>query len=335
VSYTTYQAFSALVVDGYTITKAYVAASRVVAASHLPGGKVMKAAIVVNPVGGRGLGMRAAADAQDVLREADWTTEIMPTSKSGDATDLARHAVERGFDVVLACGGDGTFSQVVSGCLDTGVPCGLIPSGTGNDFARSISLPLEPRAAAAALVNGQVQAVDLLDINNGAAWAVNIIGVGFDANVADRINRRIRIFGGRNAYIVAVAQELLRYRPARMSVRVDGHVWEGNALLVAVANTRSYGGGMLIAPDAKIDDGLADIVLIEHMSRTKFVRSFSMLLDGSHLSLPEVHHWQGKEITIESDQPQLGLVDGDVSVQTPLTIHVSPGRALLWMPALH
>lgn len=159
-----------------------------------------------------------------------------------------------------------------------------------------------------------------------------MIGIGFDARVADRMNRRVRVLGGRTAYMVAVAQELLHNRPRRMRVRIDDKEWEGNALLLAAANSRSYGGGMMIAPDAKIDDGLADVVLVEHMGRIEFIRSFPKVLNGTHLLLPKVHHWRGKEVTIESDDQQLALVDGDVIAQTPLTARASPGRALVWIP---
>ncbi len=127
-------------------------------------------------------------------------------------------------------------------------------------------------------------------MNDCAAWSVNIIGVGFDARVANRINRRVRVFGGRIAYLVAVGQELLQHRPVRLKIRIDSDEWHGNALLLAVANSRSYGGGMLIAPDAKIDDGLADVVLVEHLSRIEFILSFHEVLNGTHLRLPRVHH---------------------------------------------
>lgn len=292
----------------------------------------MRAAIIVNPIGGRGTGTRVAMEACDELNRSGWKTELMLTRWAGDAVELARQAANQGFEVVLACGGDGTFSQVVLGCHDTGVPTGLIPAGTGNDFSRAICLPLDPRTAAAALVKGQPKPVDLLEVNDGAAWSINIIGIGFDARVADRNNRRVRWLGGRTAYMIAMAQELLHHRPARMSVRIDEHRWEGNAMLLAVANSRSYGGGMMIAPDARIDDGLADVVLVEHLSRTDFIRTFPLVLSGAHLSHPKVHHWLGREVIITSDDPQPALVDGDVVAKTPLTARVSPGRALVWMP---
>jgi diacylglycerol kinase (ATP) len=256
----------------------------------------------------------------------------MPTRCAGDGIELAHQAALKGFDVVLACGGDGTFSQVVMGCRDTGVPAGLIPAGTGNDFARMIDLPREPRAAANALVNGHPKSVDLLEVNNGEVWSVNMVGIGFDARVAERTNRRVRWIGGRTAYMLAIALELIHHRCARMRVRIDDNEWEGEALLLAVANTRSYGGGMIVAPDAEIDDGMADVVLIERLSRIQFIRSFPLVLKGTHVHLPQVHQWRGREITVLSDDTQPALVDGDVVAHTPITVRISPGRALVWIP---
>jgi diacylglycerol kinase (ATP) len=287
---------------------------------------------VVNPVGGRGKGLWAAEEACSELRAAGWEVELLCTEKPGHARELSEQAAKDGCDLVLACGGDGTFSQVVTGLLDTGIPAGLIPAGTGNDFARAIGLPIEPREAAKTIISGRAAPVDLLEVDGGQAWAVNIIGTGFDAAVAERTNRRVRFLGGRAAYIMAVAAEVIRHRPARFKLQVDDQTWEGEAMLVAIANSSSYGGGMLIALDARIDDGLADVVLVEKLSRLEFIRCFPMVFKGTHLKHPKVKHWRGKDIRIETDHPQPALVDGDVIAHTPLAICVQPGRALVWLP---
>ncbi len=292
----------------------------------------MRIALITNPKAGRNSGVTAAARAADEFENAGWETVTRLTTGPGDATRLAREAADEGFDAVFACGGDGTLSQALTGLLDTGVPGGMIPAGTGNDFARTIDLSRDPATAARQLIEGHAKDIDLLQINDGALWSVNVVGVGFDAAVAERINRRRRLTGGLLAYLTAVAHELVSYRPTQMYLRVDEQQWEGKALLLAVANARSYGAGMKIAPTAEIDDGLLDVVLVEHMSRMEFIRTFPRVLRGTHIAHRAVRTWKGKEIRIETPEPSPVLVDGDVQGETPVHVCVSPGRARLWMP---
>jgi len=294
----------------------------------------MRIALITNPIAGRSSGLGAAATAEGEFRRAGWEVVRQVTEAPGDAVRLACQAVEQGFDAVFACGGDGTLSQVLTGLLDTGIPGGIIPAGTGNDFARTIGLSGDPATAARQLIGGHAGHVDLLEINDGVLCAVNVVGVGFDAAVAARINRRSRLTGGLLAYLTGVAQELWRYRPIELRLDVDGECWEGRALLLAVANARSYGAGMKIAPDAAIDDGLLDVVLVQHMGRIRFVRSFPRVLRGTHVDLPTVRTWQAREVAIHTPEPSPMLVDGDVQCETPVRIRVSEARAKLWMPAV-
>ncbi len=157
-------------------------------------------------------------------------------------------------------------------------------------------------------------------------------GGGFDARVAARTNRRRRLTGGLLGYLTAVAAELVHHRPTQVRITVDDGDWEGPALLVAAANGRSYGAGMMIAPDARVDDGLMDVVLVRHMGRARFARCFPRVMRGTHLVLPEVTAWQARELTVETLEPSPLLIDGDVQGETPTTIRVAPGRALMWMP---
>jgi len=158
------------------------------------------------------------------------------------------------------------------------------------------------------------------------------MGVGFDAAVSVRINRRRRLTGGLGAYLAAVGQELIRYRPTRLALQVDGERWEGEVLLAAVANAQSYGAGMRIAPQAVLDDGLLDVVVVQALSRLAFLRAFPRVLRGTHLSHPAVLTWRGRRVTVETLTPQPVLVDGDVQCSTPLRVEVAPGRAQLWRP---
>lgn len=291
----------------------------------------MRVTVIVNPKAGRRRALRAAEEVAALLRGAGWDTDILHTKESGHATTLAREAATQS-DLILACGGDGTLSEVVNGLLETDIPAGLIPAGTGNDFARTIGMSPQPAQAAQQILGGGPVPVDLLEVGETGIVALNIIGAGFDAAVARRMNAQTRN-AGFLAYLSAVLLELADLRPTELRLRIDGAEWQGRALLVAVANAQSYGAGMRIAPQASITDGLLDVVLVREMSRLHFLRSLPLVFRGAHLSHSHVQVWQGREVHIETAEPAPVLVDGDLRAHTPLTVRVLPGRARLWLPS--
>ncbi len=292
----------------------------------------MRILLISNPCAGHRSRRDISGAVADAFRAGGWEVTVRQTPGPNSAGTLARAGADEGYDAVFACGGDGTLSEVVTGLLDTGVPAGVIPAGTGNDFARTLGLPLDPVSAAERYLLGTAGVFDLLCVDGGSQWAINVMGVGFDAGVARRVNRRSRLTGGLAAYLMCVAAELASNRPLEVGIAIDGERWEGRALLVAIANARSYGAGMMIAPHARIDDGLLDVVLVEHMTRASFVRHFPRVMRGTHLSLPCVRTWRGTEVSIETDEPSPVLIDGDLKSETPLTVQIAAGRARLWMP---
>jgi diacylglycerol kinase (ATP) len=148
------------------------------------------------------------------------------------------------------------------------------------------------------------------------------------------MNHGTRRAAGLPAYLAAVTREFMEYRPTYVRLQVGRERWEGAALLVAVANARSYGAGMIVAPMAEIDDGLLDVVLVEHVGRIQFLRTFPRVFRGTHITHPAVHTWKGKEVTVETPEGLCPvLVDGDVQCETPIHVQVSQGRAKLLLPA--
>jgi YegS/Rv2252/BmrU family lipid kinase len=292
----------------------------------------MRVAMVVNPRSGRNSGLAVAKAAEGVLTAGGWQVARLVTEAPGQAAHLASQAAAEGHDIVFACGGDGTLSEVVQGMLGTGVPAGLIPAGSGNDFARTTGLSRRADVAAQQALHGAAEEIDLLEVDGGRLWGLNVIGVGFDAQVAARINRRLRVTAGATAYVTAVVQELAYYRPLEVRVRCGRHTWEGRALLVAIANAQCYGAGMRIAPHADIMDGLLDVVLVEHLSRLAFVRAFPRVFRGTHEGHPAVRMWQATDCSVETEHPQPVLIDGDIRTQTPLQVRLAPRKARFWMP---
>lgn len=291
----------------------------------------MRVQMIVNPKAGRGRAMAAALAAETEFHAAGWQTDLAHTSAPGDATRIAREAANA-CDLLVACGGDGTLCEVLNGTQGSDTPVAFIPAGTGNDFTRTVGLPTTPREAARQIVAGQSRRLDLMRLDTPAMFAINIIGIGFDAMVAARMNRHTRVGGGALSYLAAVMIELARLRPVRLRLRVDEETWEGPALLVAIANAQSYGGGMRIAPDACVDDGLLDVIIVEPMGRLSFLRTLPRVFKGTHLQHPAVSCRRGREIVVESDVPVPVMVDGDLKATTPLRVTVAPGAAHLWLP---
>lgn len=258
-------------------------------------------------------------------------------------------AAQNGADVVAAAGGDGTLSEVMNGLLQASTDnrdgkaptLGLVPTGTGNDFARCLGLSLDWQAAVPLLFKGTPRLIDVgyikFETTGDELRFLNIAGCGFDALAAQRVNDFRHQTGWRHlcgtpAYLAAVFQELTSLRAATLSISCDGQTHELRALMCAVANATSYGGGMLVAPAAKLDDGLLDICLIAEAGRVEFLRAFPGVFKGTHVSHPKVTMLQGREIRIDSDPPLPVLVDGDVRGFTPVSFRVTPAALNIMAP---
>lgn len=287
--------------------------------------------IVLNPAAGRGQGARRRAELESLLHRAveasvsQVTWRIVETHAPGDACALAAEAAAQGAEIVAAAGGDGTLSEVVNGLAGTRAKLGLIPLGTGNDFARHLGLTKSLEHAVQTLVSGTPRPVDLG--RTQGRWFINVAGCGFDAVVAQRVNRGFRTLRGTVAYIAAVYQSLLSFRPAALHLTLDGATLETRAMLCTVANASSYGGGMRIAPDAQIDDGLFDLCLLGDTGRWEFLRAFPRVFKGTHVTHPKVTMLRARHILVESDPPLPVLIDGEVLGTTPVEFTLTP-RAL-------
>ncbi|RYG70473.1 diacylglycerol kinase family lipid kinase, partial [bacterium] len=221
----------------------------------------MPTAIILNPTAGRGQGAKMRPAIAATFRNAT----LYETTRRDEATQLAKQAVEAGHDLVIAAGGDGTLGEVLNGIFGTGTKLGILPVGTGNDFARTLGIGASFETALKTLQSGAFKAVDVghVEIGDEKRYFLNVAGAGFDSRCATRINEhRPKILGkltGTNAYIVAVLSELRCYETTQLRLELDGRVVESRAILCAIANAQSYGGGMKVAPDADLTDGLFDI----------------------------------------------------------------------------
>jgi diacylglycerol kinase (ATP) len=283
--------------------------------------------VILNPASGRGTGRARRPELEQLLAQAAdgenphvrW--DIVETTSPGSGAKQARRAAEAGASVVAAAGGDGTYGEVVNGLVGTPARLGILPLGTGNDFARTLGLAGDLPTAVDTLFRGCPKPIDLGRV--GDRWFINVAGCGFDAVVAERVNRGYRRLHGAAAYVAAVCHSLLKYRPAHFHVTVDGAEYELEAMLCSIANSRTYGGGMIIAPDAAIDDGWFDLCILEKTGKIEFLRAFPRVFRGTHVTHPKVLMLRGRNIRVVCDPPMPVLVDGEVLGTTPadFTLH--------------
>jgi diacylglycerol kinase (ATP) len=278
-----------------------------------------RVALVVNPRAGRGRAAAAADTARHALAGTDVRTLV--GRDGAEALALCRSAVADGVDALVAVGGDGMAHLALQAVAGTGTALGIVPTGTGNDLARALGLPLDVPAAAARLRDEPV-AVDAVRNGDGTWWAC-VLGAGFDAAVNDRANR-MSWPRGRRRYDLAVVAELRSYRPLPFVLDLDGRTTTTQAMLVAVGNAPSYGGGMRVCPGAVLDDGLLDVVVIGPMSRTTFLRLFPRVFSGRHVEHPAVQVHRAARVTLSAPAAN-AYADGEPLGPLPLTATVAPG----------
>jgi YegS/Rv2252/BmrU family lipid kinase len=227
-----------------------------------------QAVVIINPVSGRGrhppnIEVRSSL-AREVLAGHGFDVLIRPTAKSGDARAFAREAVDARCDLVVAWGGDGTVNEAASALVRTQVPLAIVPAGSGNGLAADLGVPIDPRAALGVAATAATLTIDAGTVDDHLFF--NIAGVGVDAVIAAQFAERPRHRRGFVGYLQLSSAELMRYRCQTYTLTMDDGAIERRAMLMAFANGRQYGNRMLIAPGARLDDGLLEVVVVEELS---------------------------------------------------------------------
>jgi len=283
--------------------------------------------VAVNPTSGRGKGAKVAQQIADFLSERNVEYKIVTGANAVKLLqNLREKIVQTTPTAIVAVGGDGLQHMAIQICIENSIPLVSIPAGTGNDFVRAlgwqVDKPLEPLWAALnqSEINTDVGSVD-------GEYFGAIASTGFDSLVNERANA-MKWPKGPSKYNVAMALELPKFKPIEYRFKVDGQLLEREAMLIAAGNGTSYGGGMLVCPNADLDDGLLDLMILNPVSKREFIRIFPSVYEGKHVEHPSVEVIKAAEIFIEANA--VCYADGERIGPMPTTITAVKGALKTW-----
>ncbi|MFL5845242.1 MAG: diacylglycerol/lipid kinase family protein [Solirubrobacteraceae bacterium] len=287
------------------------------------------ACLLVNPSAGGGKAARVLPDVEVELRRLGVTFRTELTQSLEHADELARAAAGAG-EAIVTLSGDGLIGHVVGVLRDIpGALLGVLPGGRGNDFARVLGVPLDPIPACAVLADGEIRALDIGDVD-GRSF-IGIASLGFDSVANELANRAPGWLGGQ-AYTYAALRALATWKAATFTVEVGGETRTFAGWSVAVANSKAYGGGMFVAPDADLQDGELDVVLSSDSSKLKFLSVLPKVFKGEHVHEENVTVLRGATVRISADRPFTVFADGDPIGELPVTISAVPGALNVLCP---
>lgn len=292
----------------------------------------MNIALLANPTAGKGRRAGLLPEVVARLRAGGHTVDVVTADSRDGMVEQGRRAVAGG-RAVVAMGGDGTVHLGLQAVAGTGAPFGIVPAGTGNDFAVRLGLPGDTLQAADAIAAGTgtgTRAVDLAKVSGGdgtTAWFGAVMAAGFDAFVNERANR-MRWPRGPQRYNLAIVAELLALRSRRYTMRLDGKESVFESVLVAIGNTESYGGGFRIVPGADPADGLLDVVVAEPLSRLTLMRLRPKVFKGTHVDDPRVSTFRARTVELAAEGVT-AYADGERICPLPVTIECIPGALTL------
>jgi diacylglycerol kinase (ATP) len=305
---------------------------------------IRRLGVVSNPTAGGGHAAHAGRRVVRALTAQGFEVRDLSADNLPSATAHVKQGVVSGLDALIVVGGDGMVHLGTEMVAGTSLPLGIVATGTGNDVARTLGLPVRDVDKGVAAVTEAIAAgprvIDAVHVTDAqhrmGDWYLGVLTAGLDAAVNQRTNR-LKHPSGSARYVRALVHELAHFHPYGYRVTVDGELWESAGTLVSVANGRGIGGGMLIAPDARFDDGLLDVVTAGPLSRRAIVKVFPKIYSGRHLDHPLINVVRGRVVTIEP-APALGgappdaLADGEPVGPLPLRCEVVPGAVHVLAP---
>jgi YegS/Rv2252/BmrU family lipid kinase len=290
----------------------------------------LSAALLVSPVSGGGRAWRGLPRIQAELERLGVAVGEMCESESPEhAGRFAAAAARRGGALIVA-GGDGLLRIVAQALAGSQTTLGILPGGRGNDFARTLGLPLDPVRACGVIAAGNTRSVDVGEVD-GRVF-LGVASCGLDSDVNRRANEA-KLVRGRFVYVSALFGGLARWRMARFRLTVDGDETAFRGYTAAIANTGRYGGGVRLAPEARIDDGLLDVITIRDVSRLRYLAMLPRAFSGTHVDGRWVQAGRAREVHLEADRRFVIYADGDPIGETPATVGIRPGALRVFVSA--
>ena len=300
---------------------------------------LLPAVVYVNPTAGGGRALSCLPRIRKVFEAASVPAEFISVGSAKDLASYALGAIQNGTRLLFALGGDGTFQELVNAAYGSEVVLGVLPAGGGNDFAAALQLPEEPVAAAKAILRGHLMRVDLARART-ADGRVRLYlgggGVGIDAEAARYANESFRHLPGRSRYVASALRAFCSHRAIGVRAEFPGSdlpPMEINSLLAAVLNTPTYGSGIRLAPDARLDDGWLDAVIVEDLSVFEVLKLLPRLTKSGEFRTPHVHRMRVKAAKFTTERPCMFHEDGEILGPTPVEIEVVPQAVQVLAPA--
>jgi YegS/Rv2252/BmrU family lipid kinase len=290
---------------------------------------VRRLCLIVNPNAGGGRTAKALPEVEQALKRHDLEYRVELTVSIDHAIELAKGAAERG-EVAVSYGGDGLAGAVAHGLRDTDGVLGVLPGGRGNDFARKLGIPREPAPAAQILAHADPRTVDVAEVD-GRTF-LGIASYGFDSDCQDLANST-KLVRGQLVYVYAALRTLAAWKPERLTFAADGGEERAiSGYAIAACNSGVFGGGMALAPEASLEDGLLDVALTLDSSKLNYLRGIPKVFKGTHVDDPNFELFRARELRVDAARPFRIYADGDPIGRTPATIRAVPGALRVLAP---
>lgn len=274
--------------------------------------------VIYNPYAGRGRARRHVSEVEEYLRSRGARVDCEPSTGPDDLVRIAAESSrDGGYDRVVVCGGDGTLNLAVREFDLARGTLALIPTGSGDDFAKVMGIPRKVQPACDVVLDGRVREVDVATAN-GIRY-LGVAGLGFDSEVAELANRSVKFLRGSAVYLYAIFRVLPKFTPRLVQLRAGDGTRELPIMFAAVGNTRQYGGGIRITPDAIVDDGLLDLCIVHSTTRGQLLKTLPKAYTGAHRRSEFVEMQRGREFHFTSEKAMAVYADGEPLTRTPVS----------------
>jgi diacylglycerol kinase (ATP) len=292
--------------------------------------------IIVNPASGGGRALAVEPLVASYLAAQSKSVQFVHSRSSEDIPELAAKGAAEGYRYVIALGGDGAFHHVVEGIRGTDAIAGFFPAGNGNDIARDLGIPADAVSAAAAFCHSVPRTVDLVRVqfrDGRTAHFLGAGGMGLDAEAAHLANTQFKSWPGVTRYLAGAMWTFFREPAFELEAELDGTPWAGRTLFAAVANATSYGSGVRIAPDAKMDDGQLEVVLVSDIAWSRLVEAIPIVLTTGDVRFDEVKRFRCRRVVLRADRAVKVHGDGELLGESPAEFEILPGAIQVMVPA--